>query len=452
MQHKTTTIAAQATPPGQGGVGIIRISGPLTLHIAEEILKTKLKPRYAHYAEFYDTHDNVLDQGLAIFFPGPNSFTGEDILELHAHGGQILLDEILRQTFIHGAEPAKPGEFTQRAFLNNKIDLTQAEAIADLISASSLQAARAAQQSLQGVFAQKINTLVFAIIELRKYVEAALDFPEEEIDFLSESNVKSDLENIIDQIKIVQKSAQQGVLLQAGMTVVIAGLPNAGKSSLLNCLAGKDIAIVTDIAGTTRDVLREHIHIDGLPLHIVDTAGLHIHADRVEQEGIRRALTQIQNADRVLLVVDATKIKSNNPHDLWPHDIGPLPELNKISLIRNKIDLNPELPTDLSPCAMIDISAQTGQGVDHLRMHLKECMGYSTTTESQFSARRRHLDALARAANALTAGYTQLIDYRAGELLAQELRVAHEALGEITGKFTADDLLGEIFSSFCIGK
>jgi tRNA modification GTPase len=446
-----TTIAAQATPPGQGGVGIIRVSGPLCINIAKQILKKTPSARYAHYGSFY-SEEQIIDQGIALFFPGPHSFTGEDVLELQAHGGQIILDELLKQVVSCGAILAEPGEFTKRAFLNEKIDLTQAEAIADLISASSAQAARAAMQSLQGKFADKINQLVVAILELRKYVEAALDFPDEEIDFLAQSHVQENLQQLITQVTQIQKTAQQGAILQAGMTVVIAGLPNAGKSSLLNCLAGKETAIVTDIAGTTRDILREHIHIDGLPLHIIDTAGLHINADKVEQEGIRRALAQIAAADRVLLVVDSTKTNSNDLHKLWPHDIGPCPELNKITLVRNKIDLQPNVPTDITPCPVIAISAQTGAGIDHLRAHLKTCMGYEGTTESQFSARRRHLHALERALTALENGHVQLVKYHAGELLAQELREAHEALGEITGKFTADDLLGEIFSSFCIGK
>lgn len=446
-----TTIAAQATPPGQGGVGIIRISGPQTLAIAQRILKISPRPRYAHYGPFY-ADENVIDQGIALFFAAPHSFTGEDVLELQAHGGQIVLDELLQTVLAQGAVLAEPGEFTKRAFLNEKIDLTQAEAIADLISASSAQAARAAMQSLQGAFASKIEQLVQATVELRKYVEAALDFPDEEIDFLAESHVQTDLEKLIAEIRAIQKTAQQGALLQAGMTVVIAGLPNAGKSSLLNCLAGKETAIVTDIAGTTRDILREHIHIDGLPLHIIDTAGLHHQADKVEQEGIRRALIQINQADRILLVVDSSKISSNNPLNLWPHEIGECPDLAKITLVRNKIDLNPVLPVDQTTCPIIDISAQTGVGIDTLRTHLKACMGYEGTTESQFSARRRHLHALNRALVALENGFDQLVTYHAGELLAQELRLAHDALAEITGKFTADDLLGEIFSSFCIGK
>jgi tRNA modification GTPase len=454
MQAPTVehTIVAQATPPGRGGVGIIRISGSKASAIAERILKLLPQPRFAHYGNFYDKNNRVIDQGIALYFKGPHSFTGEDVLELQAHGGQIIIDELIQLIVSYGAVLAEPGEFSQRAFLNNKIDLTQAEAIADLIAASSAQAAHAAMQSLQGSFAQKINTLLQSTVELRKYVEAALDFPEEEIDFLAEGNIKADLESLIAQVKEVEKAAEQGAILQAGMTVVIAGLPNAGKSSLLNRLAEKEVAIVTDVAGTTRDILREHIHIDGLPLHIIDTAGLHKNADKVEQEGIRRALEQIAKADRVLLVVDSTKINTNDPEKLWPHDIGPCPDLNKITLVRNKKDLPATRPSESVSCPYIDISAQTGEGIEELRIHLKECMGYMGTTESTFSARRRHVDALSRALAALNRGHEQLVDYRAGELLAQELRIAHEALGEITGKFTADDMLGEIFSSFCIGK
>lgn len=448
----STTIAAQATPPGNGGVGIVRISGPLSLTIAKTLLKNPLKPRHAYYGAFYTEKNAILDQGIALFFPGPNSFTGEDVVELQAHGGQVVIDELLKQILMLGAIPALPGEFTQRAFLNGKIDLTQAEAIADLISASSAQAAQAAMHSLQGKFAEKIDELVNTIIELRKYVEAALDFPEEEIDFLKESNIQQQVAELIEQVKNILKTAQQGALLQAGMMVVIAGLPNAGKSSLLNCLAEKDIAIVTDVAGTTRDILREHIHLDGLPLHIIDTAGLHVHADKVEEEGIKRALQQIAQADRILLVVDSNKITTNDLQALWPHDIGPLPDINKITLVRNKIDLKPALPTDICAAPIIDISAQSGKGIIELREHLKQCMGYQSNNEHPFSARRRHLDALQRSLEALQNGYQQLTIYNAGELLAQELRIAQESLSEITGKFTSDDLLGEIFSSFCIGK
>lgn len=451
MQVSSTTIAAQATPPGNGGVGIVRVSGPLSKTIAEKILHTTLKPRYAHYGSFY-TEDMVLDQGIALFFQGPHSFTGEDVLELQAHGGQTVIDELLRVIFSLGAIPAEPGEFSQRAFLNGKIDLTQAEAIADLITASSAQAARAAMHSLQGEFAKKIDQLMVAIIELRKYIEAALDFAEEEIDFLAEGKIKEQLQKIIEQLQNILQTAQQGALLQAGMTVVIAGLPNAGKSSLLNCLAEKEIAIVTDIAGTTRDVLRERIHIDGLPLHIIDTAGLHVHNDKVEAEGIRRALTQIAQADRILLVVDSSTITTNQVTQLWPHDIGPLPDIKKITLIRNKIDLKPTLPKDNAECPVIDISAQTRQGIEALREHLKSCMGYQSQQETPFSARSRHIDALQRALNALQTSYQQLTQTQAAELVAQELRIAHESLAEITGKFTSDDLLTQIFASFCIGK
>ncbi len=449
---KSSTIVAQATPPGRGGVGIVRVSGPLTEAIAQKILKIKPQVRFAHYTPFYNSFDTVLDQGIALFFKAPHSFTGDDVLELQAHGGQITIDELIEVIVSYGAIMAKPGEFLERAFLNNKIDLAQAEAIADLISASSTQAAHAAMQSLQGGFSKKITELSTSILELRKFVEAALDFPEEEIDFLAESNIATDLNSIIDQVKQVEKAAEQGVMLQAGMTVVIAGLPNAGKSSLLNCLAEKEAAIVTDVAGTTRDILKEHIHIDGLPLHIIDTAGLHAHSDKVEKEGIRRALEQISKADRVLLVVDATKIKSNDPEKLWPHKIGQCPELSKITIIRNKTDLNPSLPNDITACPVIDISAKTGEGIPALKEHLKSCMGYAGTTESTFSARRRHVDALKRSGQSLEKGLAQWQENKAAELLAQELRVAHDALGEITGKLSADDLLGEIFSSFCIGK
>ncbi len=448
------TITAQATPPGRGGVGIVRVSGPLVTTISRDILKTELKPRYAYYGPFFDADNQEIDQGIALYFPGPNSFTGEDVLELQGHGGPVIVDLILKRVKALGARLANPGEFSERAFLNDKLDLTQAEAIADLIDSSSEQAARCAIRSLQGEFSNRIHQLVEALINLRIFVEAAIDFPEEEIDFLADGKVLNDLKSILEKVEAVQAEAKQGSLLREGMSVVIAGRPNAGKSSLLNALAGKETAIVTDIAGTTRDILREHIHIDGMPLHIIDTAGLRDTADEVERIGIDRAWEEIRKADRVLLMVDSQSIKTDAPEQIWPEFVHQLPESSRITVIRNKADLSGEVvgQHEAHDHTTITLSAKKQKGVDLLRNHLKETMGFNTTTEGGFMARRRHLDALEKAHELLQTGLNQLEFNRAGELLAEDLRQAQNSLNEITGTFTSDDLLGRIFSSFCIGK
>ncbi len=450
----TDTIAAIATATGRGGVGIVRVSGPKAKLVAESLLSINLQPRHAHYCDFSAASGDVLDQGIALFFPGPNSFTGEDVLELQGHGGPIILDLLLREITRLGVRLARPGEFSERAFLNDKLDLAQAEAIADLIDATSEQAARNALHSLQGAFSKRIHELVEALIHLRIYVEASIDFPEEEIDFLSDGKVAGDLHNIVGKLDQVFKEARQGALVRDGMRVVIAGRPNAGKSSLLNALSGRESAIVTSIEGTTRDVLREHIHIDGMPLHIIDTAGLRESPDEVEQIGIQRAWQEIQQADRVLLLVDSRQTPQTDPVTIWPEFIAQLDDPARVTLIRNKIDLTGEAAGlfDQAPNPYISISAATGAGVDALKQHLKSIMGYSETGESGFTARRRHLDALERAQGFLNSGQAQLQGYAAGELLAEDLRQAQNALGEITGEFTPDDLLGRIFSSFCIGK
>lgn len=449
------TIAAQATAPGRGGVGIIRISGPKAKTLSEQLTRKTLKPRYAHYGPFYDTEGNQVDEGLALFFPGPNSFTGEDVLELQGHGGPVILDMLLSTIIATGVRMANPGEFSERAFLNDKMDLTQAEAIADLIDSSSEQAAKCALRSLQGEFSKRVRALVESLIQLRIYVEAAIDFPEEEIDFLADGKVEGDLRTIQQALFDVKAEANQGALMREGMTVVIAGRPNAGKSSLLNALSGKDSAIVTSIAGTTRDVLREHIHIDGMPLHIIDTAGLRESPDEVEQIGIQRAWQEIEKADRILLMVDATETKSDDPEEIWPELVHQLPKQIPISIIRNKIDQSnetAELLTNHKNQTLIRLSAKEQQGINLLREHLKDSMGFQSTTEGGFIARRRHLDALDRAEMALEKGLDQLLMMGAGELLAEDLKDAQNHLSEITGEFTPDDLLGRIFSSFCIGK
>lgn len=449
----TDTIAAIATPTGRGGVGIVRVSGPKAGDIAKSITGKSLTPRYAHYGPFLDTDGEALDEGIALFFPGPNSFTGEDVLELQGHGGPVILDWLLRRLTGLGVRLARPGEFSERAFLNDKMDLAQAEAIADLIDASSEQAARNAIHSLQGAFSNRIQALVETLIQLRIYVEAAIDFPEEEIDFLSDGKVAKDLEGVISTLDTVFAEARQGALMRDGMRVVIAGRPNAGKSSLLNALSGRDTAIVTDIEGTTRDVLREHIHIDGMPLHIIDTAGLRESPDEVERIGIERAWQEIEQADEVLLIVDSTKTDSLDPHAIWPEFVDRLPDQQRLTVIANKTDLSGCTTGKLKDNPLtLGISAANGDGIDQLRLHLKEVMGFTGAGESGFTARRRHLDALERAQSFLASGRAQLAGYAAGELLAEDLRQAQNALSEITGEFTPDDLLGKIFSSFCIGK
>ncbi|QQX80301.1 tRNA uridine-5-carboxymethylaminomethyl(34) synthesis GTPase MnmE [Shewanella sp. KX20019] len=451
----TDTIVAQATAPGRGGVGIIRVSGDLASNVAMAVLGHIPKTRYADYCDFKSNQGDVIDQGIALYFKGPNSFTGEDVLELQGHGGQIVLDMLIKRVMeTEGLRIAKPGEFSEQAFMNDKLDLTQAEAIADLIDATSEQAARSALNSLQGEFSTQVHELVEQVTNLRLYVEAAIDFPDEEVDFLSDGKISGSLNRIITQLTSVQASAKQGSIIREGMKVVIAGRPNAGKSSLLNALAGKESAIVTEIAGTTRDVLREHIHLDGMPLHIIDTAGLRDTADTVEKIGIERAWDEITSADQVLFMVDGTTTNAVDPHEIWPDFIDRLPKNLGITVVRNKADLTGETLdiTEEAGHPVHRISAKTGLGVAALQQHLKSLMGYQSNLEGGFIARRRHLEALDLASSHLDIGKEQLEVYQAGELLAEELRMAQLALSEITGKFTSDDLLGKIFSSFCIGK
>jgi tRNA modification GTPase len=466
---QTTTIAAQATAPGRGGVGIIRVSGPEAKNVAQAILGKIPEVRKAEYLPFTDgaTEGNaqVLDQGIALYFKAPHSFTGEDVIEFQGHGGPVILDMLLKAILaIPKVIMAKPGEFSEQAFLNDKLDLTQAEAIADLINSSSEQAARSALHSLQGDFSKLVNEMVESIIHLRMYVEAAIDFPEEEIDFLADKKVVTDLKAIISQVEDVRKQAQQGCIIREGMRVVIAGRPNAGKSSLLNALSGKQSAIVTDIAGTTRDVLAEQIHIDGMPLHIIDTAGLRDSDDVVEKIGIERAWQEINQADRVLLMVDASEDHSiikdeKDIKEYYPEFFAKLPDNIGLTLVRNKADVNntktgfTELTdTDDTQHSIITLSAKTGDGVNSLKEHLKTIMGYQGSTEGGFMARRRHLVALENTHQHLLVGLDQLESYVAGEILAEELRICQQELDQITGEFTSDDLLGKIFSSFCIGK
>ncbi len=453
--HSTDTIVAQATPPGRGGVGILRISGPAAPQVALAVLGKLPKPRYADYLAFRDPKGSTLDRGIAIWFPAPHSFTGEDVLELQGHGGPVILDMLLQAILaLPGLRIARAGEFSERAFLNNKLDLVQAEAIADLIDAGSQQAARSALNSLQGVFSVHIHQLVAMLTALRTHVEAAIDFPDEETHFLSDGNIAGSLNAAIRELAGVRTEAHQGSLLREGMKVVIAGRPNAGKSSLLNVLAGREAAIVTAIAGTTRDCLRECIHLEGMPLHLIDTAGLRESSDEIEKIGIGRTWHEIAQADRLLLLIDGTTTSATTPAEIWPEFIARLPAGLPITVIRNKTDITEEGAgiDEIAGYPVIRLSARSGEGIDFLRSHLKQVMGFITGAEGKFIARRRHLQALAVAADHLDRGQAQLVTAQAAELLAEELRLAQRALSEITGELTSDDLLGQIFSSFCIGK
>ena len=455
-QNDGDTIVAIATAPGRGGVGIVRISGSKALCIGQKISRLKPTSRLAQFTPFYNSADSILDSGISLYFQAPNSFTGEDVIELQAHGGPVVLDLLVKECCALGARPARAGEFSERAYLNDKIDLTQAEAIADLIASTTEKAALNASLSLQGSFSKEINALIEVVTKLRIYVEAAIDFPEEEIDFIEEGKVLEKLLAIMTQVNLVQREAKQGSLTQEGMKLVIVGKPNAGKSSLLNALCGQDTAIVTAIEGTTRDALREHIQIDGMPLHIVDTAGLRNSKDEIEQEGIRRAWKEMESADRILLVIDKSADATKSEEEAFIQSIAQNESLQskQVTLIYNKCDLsglNPSI-SNHTDTTIISLSAKSGDGIDLLRSHLKTCMGYGGDLEGRFSARRRHLHALQEASRYLDAGYQQLTQAGAGELLAEDLRQCQNCLGEITGKVSSDDLLGKIFSSFCIGK
>lgn len=443
------TIAAIASAPGRGAVGVIRVSGPDVPHIAQEILGFLPMPRLARVANFRDSSGESLDRGLALYFPAPASYTGEHVLELQGHGGALIVDLLLQRLLDMGCRMARPGEFSERAFLNGKIDIAQAEAIADLIDAGTTAAARAAVRSMQGEFSARINALQVQITELRTLVEAAIDFPDEELEFLPGSVLGGRMANILTGFESITAAARQGALLREGLNVVIAGKPNAGKSSLLNNLVGDEIAIVTDQPGTTRDVLRQHVHLDGLPLNLIDTAGLRATVDVVEAEGVRRALNELDRADRVLYILDAAA----PPLD-WRAELQELPPGVPVTLVFNKIDLSgatPRVDESLDP-PQVFLSAKTGEGVALLREHLKTRAGYLSGESGALSARRRHLDALRRAKACVEQAARTWAETHAFELFAEELRRAQLALGEITGEFSSDDLLGEIFSSFCIGK
>jgi tRNA modification GTPase len=444
---QTDTICAIATPPGVGGVGVIRISGPLSTSIANQILGFSPQPRKAHFSSFKDEQSRTIDTGIALMFKAPASFTGEDVLELQAHGGPQILQMLMSRVMAVGARPAKPGEFSERAFLNNKLDLVQAEAIADLIESGTAASARAAQRSMEGVFSKQVNQLQKELIDLRVYVEAAMDFPDEEIDFLADSDVLENLRGVDRRLQNLTDQAHQGQLLRDGINIAIAGLPNAGKSSLLNALAGRDSAIVTDVPGTTRDVLREHISLDGLPVHVSDTAGIRESTDQVEAEGVRRARATFLTADLVLLVIDSTQ-EADSQLALKAEFQESIPCIE----VHNKVDLTANEIVADEGLRKVWVSAKTGQGLNKLIHMIKTVVGATESYEGVFSARTRHLDALKRTRDHVNTGLQQLEEFNAPETLAEELRLAQKSLGEITGEYLPDDLLGAIFSSFCIGK
>jgi tRNA modification GTPase len=447
------TIVAIASAAGRGAVGIVRVSGPGVPRIAAEILGQLPSPRVATWSRFRDADGNSLDEGLALYFAAPASFTGEEVLELQGHGGVVVLDLIVARLLQLGCRAARAGEFSERAYCNGKIDLAQAEAVADLIDAGTSAAARAAVRSLQGEFSTRVNALQAQLTQLRIYVEAAIDFPDEEIEFLGDRARSDRLTRVFEAFDALLAVAQQGALLRDGLNVVIAGKPNAGKSSLLNRLVGDEVAIVTDLPGTTRDLLRHAVHLDGLPLNLIDTAGLRTAQDIVEAEGIRRATHEMGRADRVLYVVDAANPTEAAFSALAPQ-LATLPPGVPVTIVFNKIDLVaiPSRLDETTTPAQLYLSARTGAGIDLLRSHLKKSAGFLDSGSGALSARRRHLDALRRSRDHALKAADTLLESRSPELFAEDLRLAQRALGEITGEFGSDDLLGEIFGSFCIGK
>jgi tRNA modification GTPase len=443
LTHDTDTIAAIATAPGRGGIGIVRLSGPKAKTLAEALIGKTLSPRYAHYAHFRDTNNRVIDSGIALFFPGPRSFTGEDVVELQGHGGPVILAQLLAACLAKGARQARPGEFSERAFLHDKLDLVQAEAIADLINAQTDAAARQAQASLQGRFSERLEDISRQLIHIRKYVEAAIDFPEEEIDFLHDGHLEHLLDSLDRDLTLLRSNARQGSVIQAGATVVLAGKPNAGKSSLMNELAGNSVAIVTDQPGTTRDIVKEYIDLQGVPIRLTDTAGLRDSDDIIEAEGIKRARSAIAAADLILHLIDDSDDGSD---ELLEGSTPVLTVLTKIDLSGRQEGIVPNRPNTVA------ISVKTGGGMDVLKTQLLLCLGITSSEQSLFSARERHIAILDQVSTQLQTARDSFGASGAGELLAEDLRLLHDAFGDITGKMSSDELLGEIFSQFCIGK
>lgn len=454
MPMTVESICAVATPAGRGGVSIVRVSGPASHSLCTSIAGSCPAPGQSRLAAFHSRSGELIDQGLVLFFKGPHSFTGEDVCEFHTHGSPVITDLLLQELVACGARLAEPGEFSRRAFLNDKIDLAQAEAIADLISSASVTAAKFALRSLQGEFSRRVDTLVESLTLLRVYIEAALDFPEEEVDFLSEGAIDARLDQVLSELDATLAQARQGSLVREGIQVAIAGEPNAGKSTLLNRLSGEDAAIVTDIPGTTRDILRQTIHLDGLPVHLLDTAGLRDSTDPVELEGIRRARKAVDEADLILLLLDIRQLDSLPDQALWQELNSKPATAKRLLVVLNKCDSVglPPGPLPVLGHEALVISALTDQGVDALRNELKRRAGFDTQDEGGFIARQRHLLALRSARAHVEQACSIMRSSRAGELIAEELRLAQEDLGEITGKVSSDALLGRIFGSFCIGK
>jgi tRNA modification GTPase len=444
--YSRDTIVAAATPPGKGGIGIVRISGDDAEKLATAMLGKLPEPRLATQAKIHDKKGNELDSGIALYFPGSASYTGESVLEFHGHGGPVVVAAVIDAAVEFGARRADAGEFSKRAFLNGKLDLVQAEAIADLIDSGTSQAARAALRSLSGSFSHAVEKLQQQLTDLRMHVEAAIDFPEEEIDFLSDHDLLQKIDDCAKAFARLQRETSIGRMLRDGLRLVIVGKPNVGKSSLLNLLSGQEAAIVTEVAGTTRDILRERIEIDGLAVELVDTAGLREDPDRIEAEGIRRAREALKNADGVLWIQDASEVEAGDLEEELPGEIP-------VIILRNKIDVTGDAPGPLQgDRTTLNVSAKTGAGIDELREAMRQLAGYQDLGEGAFTARRRHVDAIATAAKHFQRGREALETQKAGELLAEDLRLSHEALGELSGAVSSDDLLGRIFSEFCIGK
>jgi tRNA modification GTPase len=445
-EYARDTIVAAATPPGKGGIGIVRISGDDAGKLASSLIGTLPEARVATRATVHDSNGDEIDNGLALYFPAPASYTGENVFEFHGHGGPLVVATVIDAAVELGARRAEPGEFSKRAFLNGKLDLVQAEAIADLIDSGTSQAARAALRSLSGSFSHAVGNLQQQLLDLRMHVEAAIDFPEEEIDFLSDADLLRKIDKCAKAFAKLQAEAGIGRVLRDGLQLVIVGKPNVGKSSLLNLLSGQEAAIVTEVAGTTRDVLREQIEIDGLAVELVDTAGLREDPDRIEAEGIRRAREALAKADGALWIQDASKDTTGELDEDIPDGVP-------VIILRNKIDLTGDAAgLEKDNPATLNVSAKTGAGIDELRETIRELAGYRDLGEGAFTARRRHVDAIMKAREHFQRGKKALEKNKAGELMAEDLRLAHDALGEVTGAVTSDDLLGRIFSEFCIGK
>lgn len=460
MRKKPDTICAIATPQGRGGVGIVRLSGPNSFEIADKLYPPLPPPRQAALKNIVDERGQRIDEGLVLVFPGPHSFTGEDVVEIQAHGSPVVLNLIIQSLLAHGARLAQPGEFSKRAYLNDRIDLVQAEAIADLIEASTEQAARAAGLSLQGAFSNHIHSLVDDVTHLRVYVEASLDFPDEDVDFLADGQVADRASHLLDRLVKLIENAKHGQRLTAGARIALVGHPNAGKSSLLNALAEREAAIVTDIAGTTRDVVTEHLNIGGIAVTVADTAGLRQTQDPIEAMGVARAATEMERADLIVWVIDGASLGQQDiaGSNVFSHvsfkqlqqDHPELKETSRVLPVVNKVDVLDKAPGFHD--GVVWLSAKTKDGLDALHTSIVERLGVAEMTEGVFSARARHLSALQRAHDFLHQGVEEIKATGSGELLAESLRQAADTLGEITGRISADELLGRIFSSFCIGK